>query len=125
VVSPLSLIITAFAPVDDVRKTLTPQLRTSIRGDTELLLLDLGKEEPPRRLGLAQAYNATGEHAPDADAALLKGFFAAVQKLNRDGLLLAYHDRSDGGLFATPAKWPSPSRGAACRSTSTRCATTR
>ncbi|MGB8249605.1 MAG: phosphoribosylformylglycinamidine synthase, partial [Azonexus sp.] len=98
VVSPLSLVVTSFAAVDDVRKTKTPQLAVD-QGETELLLLDLGKN----RLGgscLAQVYNATGSDAPDVDEpAKLKGLFDAVQKLNRDGLLLAYHDRSDGGLF--------------------------
>ncbi len=103
VVSPLSLIVTAFAPVADVRKTLTPQLQLD-QGETELLLLDLGKN----RLGgsaLAQVYNATGDDAPDVDEpAKLKALFDAVQQLNRDGLLLAYHDRSDGGLFAAAAE---------------------
>ena len=100
VTAPLSLIISAFATCSDVRKTLTPQLRTDC-GDTDLLLVDLG--EGKHRLGgsaFAQAYHSMGEHAPDADAALLKGFFAAVQELNASNLLLAYHDRSDGGLFA-------------------------
>ncbi|MEZ5613610.1 MAG: phosphoribosylformylglycinamidine synthase [Rhodocyclaceae bacterium] len=100
VTAPLSLIISAFAACADVRRTLTPQLRSDA-GDTDLLLVDLGQGK--HRLGgsaFAQAYNATGEHAPDADAALLKGFFAAIQELNAAGLLLAYHDRSDGGLFA-------------------------
>ncbi|GHT89981.1 phosphoribosylformylglycinamidine synthase [Betaproteobacteria bacterium] len=100
VVSPVSLIITAFAPVGDVRRTLTPQLRTDA-GETELLLLDLGQG----RLGgsaLAQVFNATGEAAPDIDhPAQLKALFDAVQRLNRENLLLAYHDRSDGGLFVT------------------------
>jgi len=100
VTAPLSLIISAFATCADVRRTLTPQLRADC-GDTDLLLVDLGQGK--HRLGgsaFAQAYNAIGEHAPDADAALLKGFFAAVQELNASNLLLAYHDRSDGGLFA-------------------------
>jgi len=100
VTAPLSLIISAFAACEDVRKTLTPQLRTD-SGDTDLLLVDLGQGK--HRLGgsaLAQAWNAVGEHAPDADAALLRGFFAAAQELNAANLLLAYHDRSDGGLFA-------------------------
>ena len=100
VTAPLSLIVSAFAACADVRRTLTPQLRTDA-GDTDLLLIDLGQGR--HRLGgsaLAQAYNSVGEHAPDADAALLKGFFAAIQELNAAGLLLAYHDRSDGGLFA-------------------------
>ncbi|MBI4990383.1 MAG: phosphoribosylformylglycinamidine synthase [Rhodocyclales bacterium] len=100
VTAPLSLIISAFAACADVRRTLTPQLRTDA-GGTDLVLIDLGQGR--HRLGgsaFAQAYNAVGEHAPDADAALLKGFFAAMQELNAADLLLAYHDRSDGGLFA-------------------------
>ena len=104
VVSPLSLIITAFAPCSDVRRTLTPQLRTDV-GETELLLIDLGCGLD--RLGgsaLAQTYGATDNRAPDADAGLLKRFFNAIQRLNGDGLLLAYHDRSDGGLFACIAE---------------------
>ena len=104
-ISPLSLIISAFAPVADIRNTLTPELKLD-RGDTELLLIDLG--EGKNRLGssaLAQVYGVTGEAAPDVDnAALLKAFFATMQQLNRDGKLLAYHDRSDGGLFATLAE---------------------
>ncbi len=102
VVSPLSLVVTAFAPVQDIRHTLTPQLQLPEGVETELLLIDLGKGR--NRLGgsvLAQAYNSVGEHAPDVDALQLKAFFDAVQQLRRDGLLLAYHDRSDGGLFAT------------------------
>jgi phosphoribosylformylglycinamidine synthase len=103
VTSPLSLIITAFAPCADIRKTLTPQLqRDSEVGETELLLIDLGQGR--NRLGasaLAQVYGQTGNAAPDVDVALLKAFFASVQQLNRDGRILAYHDRSDGGLFAT------------------------
>jgi phosphoribosylformylglycinamidine synthase len=99
----LSLIVTAFAAVDDVRRTLTPQLRPDAEvGETELLLIDLG--EGRNRLGgsaLAQVYGVSGDTVPDVDAALLKRFFGAIQKLNRDGKILAYHDRSDGGLFAT------------------------
>ncbi|MGE5385965.1 MAG: phosphoribosylformylglycinamidine synthase, partial [Betaproteobacteria bacterium] len=99
VVAPLSLIVTAFAPVADVRRTLTPQLITD-QGESELLLIDLGRN----RLGgsaLAQVFGATGDAAPDVDdPAKLAACFNAVQQLNRDGLLLAYHDRSDGGLFA-------------------------
>ncbi len=101
VVSPLSLIVTAFARVDDVRRTLTPQLVLDV-GETELLLIDLGHGR--NRLGgsaLAQAWNSVGEHAPDVDAASLEACFNTVQALNREGLLLACHDRSDGGLFAT------------------------
>ncbi len=100
VTAPLSLIISAFAVCSDVRRTLTPQLRTDA-GDSDLLLVDLGQGK--HRLGgsaFAQAYNAVGGHAPDTDAALLRGFFAAIQELNAANLLLAYHDRSDGGFFA-------------------------
>jgi len=99
IVSPVSLVVSAFAPVEDARETLTPQLRTDA-GDTELLLIDLGCGK--NRLGgsiVAQTYGMLGDHAPDLDdPALLKGFFAAIQDLRP--LILAYHDRSDGGLFA-------------------------
>ena len=102
VTAPLSLIISAFAPCTDARQTLTPQLRTDV-GDTDLILIDLGQGK--NRLGgsaLAQVYKQTGNEAPDvANAAQLKGFFDTVQRLNADGRILAYHDRSDGGLFAT------------------------
>ena len=101
VTAPLSLIISAFAPVADVRRTLTPQLRTD-KGDTELLLIDLGNGK--NRLGasaLAQTCKQIGDMPPDLDdVEQFKAFFAALQQLNRDGLLLAWHDRSDGGLFA-------------------------
>lgn len=103
--APLSLIISAFAPVADVRHVLTPQLRTDA-GDTDLILIDLGKGK--QRLGascLAQVYSQVGDVAPDLDDAdALKAFFDVVQDLNRDRLLLAYHDRSDGGLFVTLAE---------------------
>ncbi len=108
VVSPLSLIVTAFARVADARRTLTPQLRLDC-GETELLLIDLG--DGANRLGgsaLAQVYNATGTQAPDIDevdgAPRLKAFFAAIGELAAADLLLAYHDRSDGGLFAAAAE---------------------
>jgi len=103
VTAPLSLIVTAFAAVDDVRRTLTPQLRPDAEaGETELLLIDLGQGR--NRLGgsaLAQVYGVSGDAVPDVDASLLKNFFGAIQTLNRDGKILSYHDRSDGGLFAT------------------------
>ncbi len=102
--SPLSLIITAFAPVDDVRKTLTPQLQAGT--DSSLLLIDLGQGK--NRLGasvLAQVYNQLGNQAPDLDdPTLFKGFFDAIQTLNHNNQLLAYHDRADGGLLATVAE---------------------
>ena len=101
VTAPLSVIISAFAPVADARRTLTPVLRTDL-GDTDLILIDLGKGA--NRLGgsaLAQVYGQVGRRCPDVnDSDMLKRFFAVVQELNRDDLLLAYHDRSDGGLFA-------------------------
>jgi phosphoribosylformylglycinamidine synthase len=101
VTAPLSLIVSAFAPVSDVRRTLTPQLRTDM-GDTDLVLVDLGKGR--NRLAgsaLAQVYKQVGHHPPDLDdPGALRALFAAIQELNADGMLLAYHDRSDGGLFA-------------------------
>ena len=100
VVSPLSLIVSGFAPVTNVRRTLTPQLQA---GETSLILIDLG--ESKNRLGgscLAQVYSQIGDEAPDApQPATVKAFFASVQLLNREQKLLAYHDRSDGGLFVT------------------------
>ncbi|MDR3481236.1 MAG: phosphoribosylformylglycinamidine synthase [Burkholderiaceae bacterium] len=102
VTSPISLIVSSFAPVHDVRLALTPQLRTDL-GDTALILIDLGRSK--NRMGasaLAQVMQQIGNEAPDVDSAEdLKGFFAAIQQLGRDKKLLAYHDRSDGGLFAT------------------------
>ena len=101
-IAPLSLIISAFAPVQDIRRTVTPQLCTDA-GDTDLLLIDLGRGR--NRMGgsaLAQVYRELGAVAPDLDnAADLKNFFALIQQLNSAGLLLAYHDRSDGGLLVT------------------------
>src|SRR5450830_748097 len=102
VTSPVSLIVSSFAPVLDVRKSLTPQLKKD-QGDTSLILIDLGRGK--NRLGasaLAQVMGQLGNETPDVDSAEdLKGFFAAIQKLNSDDKLLAYHDRSDGGLYAT------------------------
>ncbi len=102
VVAPVSLIVSAFAPVGDVRKTLTPQLRTDV-GATSLWLIDLGAGL--NRLGasaLAQVYGEIGETPPDLDdPQRLKSFAEALTELKNAGLVLAYHDRSDGGLFAT------------------------
>ena len=102
VTSPISLVVTAFANTLDVRKTLTPQLRTNV-GDTKLILIDLGNGK--NRMGgssLAQVYGQLGNTAPDVEnPAQLKAFFAAIQQLNADNKILAYHDRSDGGLFTT------------------------
>ncbi|QMV62279.1 phosphoribosylformylglycinamidine synthase [Pseudomonas berkeleyensis] len=102
VTSPLSLVITGFAPVQDIRQTLTPQLRMD-KGVTDLILIDLGRGQ--NRMGgsiLAQVYAKIGQQVPDVDDAEdLKAFFAVIQGLNADGHLLAYHDRSDGGLLTT------------------------
>jgi phosphoribosylformylglycinamidine synthase len=102
VVSPLSLIITAFAPSSDASRTLTPQLQHDAE-ETDLILLDLGRGQ--NRLGgsiLGQVYGELGDACPDLDdPARMQAFFALIQRLNREGKLLAYHDRADGGLFAT------------------------
>jgi len=102
VTSPLSLIISAFAPTPDARRTLTPQLRSDA-GDSDLILIDLGRGKA--RLGgsaLAQVYGQVGDAAPDMlVAAHLRTFFETVQKLSREGRIVAYHDRSDGGLLVT------------------------
>jgi len=101
VTSPTTVVITGFAAVPDVRRTLTPQLETD--GMTDLVLVDLGNGKD--RLGgsaLAQVYGELGAEPADLDDPQhLAGLFAAVQELNREGLLLAYHDRSDGGLVVT------------------------
>jgi phosphoribosylformylglycinamidine synthase len=102
VTSPVSLIVSAFAPVLDVRKTVTPQIRTG-QPDTVLVLLDLGAGK--QRLGgsaLAQVYGQLGSEAPDLeDPTLLSGFFVLIQELLEAEQLLAYHDRSDGGLLVS------------------------
>ncbi|WP_017937359.1 phosphoribosylformylglycinamidine synthase [Zestomonas thermotolerans] len=102
VTAPLSLVVSGFAPVQDVRQSLTPQLRLD-KGETDLILIDLGRGQ--NRLGgsiLAQTYGQLGREVPDVDDPEdLKAFFAVIQGLNKDGLLLAYHDRSDGGLLTT------------------------
>ncbi len=101
VTAPLSLVITAFSPVMDVRNTMTPQLQN--KPGTLLVLIDLG--EGKNRLGgsaLAQVYKQIGDTPADLDKPeLLKSFFSVIQDLNHQGKLLAYHDRSDGGLFTT------------------------
>ncbi len=102
VTAPLSLIVSAFAPVLDASHTLTPQLRTD-RGDSDLIFIDLAQGR--QRMGgssLAQAFKQIGRETPDLEAPRqLVAFFDAIQQLNQDRLLVAYHDRSDGGLFAT------------------------
>ncbi|MDG2375628.1 MAG: phosphoribosylformylglycinamidine synthase, partial [Woeseiaceae bacterium] len=105
VVAPVSLIVSAFAPVTDVRRHLTPQLR-AVDGGSRLLLLDVG--EGANRMGgscLAQVFDRTGGPTPDVDHPdRLRCLFRAVQTLNENGLALAYHDRSDGGLLVTIAE---------------------
>jgi phosphoribosylformylglycinamidine synthase len=111
VVAPVSLIVSAFAPVSDVTRQLTPQLQAT-EEQSYLLLLDLGGAR--NRLGgscLAQAFSRVGGEAPDIDdPAALAGFFAAIQELSSRGMLLAYHDRSDGGLLAAVAEMMFASR---------------
>lgn len=105
VIAPLSLIISSFARVEDIRLTKTPQLRTDL-GDTSLIYIDLGLGK--NRLGascLAQVYKQLGKETPDVEnASQLKGFFDAIQFLNKKNFLIAYHDKSDGGLFTTVAE---------------------
>ncbi|WP_442872188.1 phosphoribosylformylglycinamidine synthase [Colwellia sp. 20A7] len=102
VTSPLSLIITAFGVVEDIRKTVTPELRSN-KGETTLIAIDLSNGK--KRLGgscLAQVYKQLGNETPDVDSPeVLKGFFNAMQNLVRAEKLIAYHDISDGGLFTT------------------------
>lgn len=102
VTAPISLNITTFAPVEDVRKTVTPQLRTDV-GDTELLAIDLSRGQ--NRLGgscLAQVYNQIGDESADLDDPQdLIHLFDFTQEMLDSGLALAYHDRSDGGFLVT------------------------
>ena len=102
VTSPLSLVVTGFSPVQDVRETLTPEL--DVAGETTLLLIDLGEQ----RLGgsiLAECFGVTGEAVPDVDDAdHLKAFFLLMQAQSMRDHIHAYHDRSDGGLLATLAE---------------------
>lgn len=103
VTAPLSLVITGFSPVTDATRTLTPQLHTS--EDSVIMFADLSGGYA--RLGgsaLAQAYGQVGSEAPDADANILKDFFAAFKQCKQQGSILALHDRSDGGLFTTLAE---------------------
>ncbi|KAI6033221.1 CobB/CobQ-like glutamine amidotransferase domain-containing protein [Pisolithus orientalis] len=101
--APLSLIVTAFAPVDDVQVTWTPELRTDLAEPTRLIFFDLVRGKT--RLGgsaLAQVFKEIGFEAPNLDdPLLLKSFFLGCQQARKEGLVLAYHDRSDGGLFTT------------------------
>jgi phosphoribosylformylglycinamidine synthase len=104
VTSPLSLNITAFAPVGDVRKTLTPDLKPD--HDSLMILVDLGKGQD--RMGgscAAQVFNKIGRVAPNVDSAKdLIGFFDSINELRKNDEILAYHDRSDGGLFSAASE---------------------
>ncbi len=103
--APLSLIVSAFSPVNDIRKTVTAQLQTD-QGDTSLLLIDLGRGK--NRLAgsaLGQVYSRMQGTAPDLDRPSdLIGLFNFINDCRNENLLLAYHDRSDGGLFTTLAE---------------------
>ncbi|WOE31601.1 MULTISPECIES: phosphoribosylformylglycinamidine synthase [unclassified Acinetobacter] len=109
VTSPMSGVITAFAPVTDVRQTLTPQLK-----DIESVLVRIDLSKGQFRLGgsiLAQVYKAIGSVTPDVDSFEdFKAFFALVQDWNQRGLIQAYHDIGDGGLLATVAEMMFASR---------------
>lgn len=101
VVSPVSLIVSAFARVKDVRKTLTPQLAREV--GSQLIFVDLGCGQNRMAMSaFAQITEQVGCSTPDVDdPELLRSFFAAMTELHEAGLILAYHDRSDGGLFTT------------------------
>jgi phosphoribosylformylglycinamidine synthase len=100
VVAPLSLVVTGFSPVQDVRKSLTPELKN--QPESKLLYVNLSGGKT--RLGgsvLAQAFNQVGDEAPNVEASILKSFFANFAKLKKESKVLSYHDVSDGGLFVT------------------------
>ncbi len=105
-VAPLSLVVSAFAPVKDVRLTLTPDLKADPEGEASFLVyVDLSNGEYPLgATALAQVYGELGNSHADADAALLKRFFNAMQEVVKGRLALAYHDRSDGGIVVTLAE---------------------
>ncbi len=100
VTAPISVVISAFAPVADARRTLTPELQ---KKPSRLILVDLSRGK--HRMGAsiaAQVFCELGDAAPDVDSAKdLRAFFETIQSLNRSGKILAYHDKSDGGLFVT------------------------
>ena len=101
-VAPLSLVVSSFSPVENVQRTLTPDLKPTA---SQLIYVDLGQAK--YRLGgscLAQVYNQLGDEPADADAKSVKAFFNAMQKIVAKKLALAYHDRSDGGLAVTLAE---------------------
>jgi len=103
-IAPLSLVVSSFAPVKDVRLTLTPDIKKN-RGPSSLVYVDLAHGEAPLgATALAQVYGQLGSTHADCDAATLKRFFNAMQKIVRGRLALAYHDRSDGGIVTTLAE---------------------
>lgn len=103
VTAPLSLVITAFAPVADTRNTWTPALRRPEEdgiGETILLFVDLAERKAMGGSAIAQVFGQIGDEAPDVrDVQLLKDYFDAIEQLHESGIVLAYHDISDGGLF--------------------------
>jgi len=105
-VAPLSLVVSSFAPVGDVRLTLTPDLKPDAEGESSYLVyVDLGDGTAPLgATALAQVYGQLGNTHADADAAKLRSFFNAMQKIVKGGLAMAYHDRSDGGIAVTLAE---------------------
>ncbi len=105
-VAPLSLVVSSFAPVNDVRLTLTPDLKADVNGESSFLIyVDLSDGTYPLgATALAQVYGQLGNTHADADAMTLKHFFNAMQKIVREKLAMAYHDRSDGGLAVTLAE---------------------
>ena len=105
-VAPLSLVVSSFAPVKDVRLTLTPDLKPDPEGESSFLVcVDLGNGDAPLgATALAQVYGQLGDTHADADAALIRRFFNAMQEVVRGRLALAYHDRSDGGIAVTLAE---------------------
>ncbi len=108
VTSPLSLLITAFAPVDDVRKTLTPEIK---KNKGNLYLIHLNDQHRLGASALAQVYNQTGISTPDVDEPLLfKGLLLALIEIKAKNLVHAYHDRSDGGLITTLLEMAFPTR---------------
>ena len=109
VTAPVSLVITGFSPVKNVNNTLTPLLK--LDEETDLILVNLGRDRPS--LGgsaLAQVYNQTGGDTPDVNAETIKEFFHKLTDLKANDKILAYHDRSDGGLFTTLAEMAFASR---------------
>ncbi|KAF2725201.1 phosphoribosylformylglycinamidine synthase [Polychaeton citri CBS 116435] len=107
VTAPLSLIITAFAPVNDIASTWTPALRRPEDvGETVLMFVDLaGGRKALGGTALAQTFGQVGNTAPDVhDVDALRDFFDAIQILHETNMVLAYHDKSDDGLFTTLAE---------------------